>query len=162
MADRGAAEPLVSLRDAAARLGVSPEALRQQIGKGRLPAIRETTGRRRYLIPESALADLARGSDVDGPPGDVVSLRIVGEGELPVEAVEDLLALMRSQFGALREERDRLLGDLGRLQGDLDAAEVRNAALEGQIQQLRAKLAAAPAFFLARLAAVEQDWTDSL
>jgi excisionase family DNA binding protein len=162
VADRGGGEALVSLRDAAARLGVSPEALRQQIGKGRLPAIRETSGRRRYLIPESTVADLARGSDVDGQAGEVVSLRIVGEGELPVEAVEDLLGLMRTQFGALREERDRLLGELGRLQGDLDAAEVRTAALEGQIQQLRAKLAAAPAFFLARLAAVEQDWSDTL
>ena len=162
MADRGGGEPLLSLRDAAARLGLSPEALRQQIGKGRLPAVREATGRRRYLIPESAVRDLAAGSDLDGPATDVVSLRIVGEGELPVAAVEDLLGLMRTQFAALREERDRLLGELGRLQGDLDAAEVRNAALEGQINQLRAKLAAAPAFFFGRLAAVEQDWADTL
>ena len=162
MADRGGGEPLVSLRDAAARLGLSPEALRQRIEKGRLPAIRETTGRRRYLVPESAIRDLAGGPGTDAPPGEVVALRLVGEGELPVEAVEDLLALMRTQFAALREERDRLLGDLGRMQGELDAAEVRHAALEGQVNQLRAKLAAAPAFFLARLAAVEQDWTDTL
>lgn len=162
MADWGPGEPLVSLRDAAARLGLSPEALRQQIGKGRLPAIRETNGRRRYLIPESAIRDLAGGADVHRPAGEVVSLRIVGEGELPVGAVEDLLALMRTQFASLREERDRLLGDLGRLRGDLDSAEVRNAALEGQLNQLRAKLAAAPAFFLARVAAVEQDWADTL
>jgi excisionase family DNA binding protein len=152
----------VSLRDAAARLGVSPEALRQRIGQGRLRAIRETTGRRRYLIPESAVRELAGSSDVDGAAGEVVSLRIVGEGELPVEALEDLLALMRTQFGALREERDRLLAELGRLQGNLDAAEVRHAALEGEVSRLQAKLAAAPAFFLARLAAVEQDWTDTL
>jgi excisionase family DNA binding protein len=152
-------ERSVSLREAASRLGISVEAVRKRIEKGQLPFTRESAGHRRYLVPESALNDL--GADIS-PLGEVVSLRIVGEGELPVEAVEDLLDLMRTQFGALREERDRLLGELGRLQGDLDAAEVRHAALEGQINQLRAKLAAAPAFFLARLAAVEQDWTDTL
>ena len=158
MADPGAGEALVSLRDAAARLGLSPEALRQRIEKGRLPATRETDGRRRYLIAESDLQRLV-GAEVR-PLAEVVSLRVVGEGEVPVEALDALLALLRDQFGALQAERDRLLGDLGRLQGELDAAEARHAALEGELVRLQAKLAAAPAFFLARLASVEQDWTD--
>ena len=160
MADPGGGEALVSLRDAAVRLGVSPEALRQRIERGRLPATREAGGRRRYLIAESVLRDLA-GAEVS-PLAEVVSLRVVGEGEVPVEALEDLLALLRTQFAALREDRDRLLSDLSRLQGELDTAEVRNAALEGEVGRLRAKLAGAPAFFFARLAGIEEEWSDSL
>ncbi|HVW33699.1 MAG TPA: helix-turn-helix domain-containing protein [Acidimicrobiia bacterium] len=159
---------MVPLREAAARLGLSPEALRKRIGKGRLPAVREPHGRRRYLVPETALAELARGIAGPAPAGPpdpgagppVRRLRLVGEGELPVEAVTDLVELLRDQFADLRAERDRLLAEVGRLRGELDSAEVRGAALQGQIDRLRARLAEAPGFFLAGLAALERDWTD--
>jgi excisionase family DNA binding protein len=149
----------VSLREAAARLGVSPEALRKRIGKGQLPAQRERGGRRRYLIPEAALAELA--ARVAGPAparGAVRRLRVVGEGELPVEALGDLVALLREQFETLQGERDRLLAELGRLQGELDSAEVRTAALQGEIDRLRQRLAGAPAHFLAALGQLQEDW----
>jgi excisionase family DNA binding protein len=153
-------EGTVPLREAAIRLGVSPEALRKRIEKGQLPAEREPGGRRRYLIPESALADLAARISDPAPAGAVRRLRIIGQGELPVEAIPELVALLREQFEALLAEHDRLLGEVGRLQGDLDSAEVRNAALQGELDRLRRRLADAPAFFLARLGRLEQDWND--
>ena len=159
-------EQMVSLREAAVRLGLSPETLRKRIERGLLPATREPHGRRRYLIPESALADLARGVAGAGrtdpePEAPVRRLRLVGEGELPVEAVSDFIELLREQFGDLRAERDRLAAEVGRLQGELDSAEVRSAALQGQLDRLRARLAQAPAFFLSGVAALEQEWHDT-
>lgn len=144
------------LREAAARLGVSTEALRKRIEKGQLPAEREAGGRRRYLVPESALADLAARISDPAPGGAVRRLRVVGEGELPVGAIGDLVGLLREQFEALQAERDRLLGEVGRLQGEVDSAEVRNAALQGEIDRLRQRLAEAPAFFLGALGRVEE------
>ncbi len=145
------------LREAALRLGLSPEALRKRIERGQLPAQREAGGRRRYLVPESALADLA--ADISVPArGELRRLRVVGEGELPVEAIGDLVGLLREQFEALAAERDRLLAEVGRLQGELDSAEVRNAALHGEIDGLRQRLADAPSFFLAGLGRLEQEW----
>jgi excisionase family DNA binding protein len=151
----------VPLREAALRLGVSSEALRKRIEKGQLPAQRESGGRRRYLIAESALEDLA--AEIAGPagPSTVRRLRVVGEGELPAEAIGDLVGLLREQFEALQADRDRLLGEVGRLQGELDSAEVRNAALQGEISRLRHRLAEAPAFFLAALGRLEGDWNSS-
>jgi excisionase family DNA binding protein len=148
----------VPLREAALRLGVSTEALRKRIEKGQLPAQRESGGRRRYLIPESALEDLA--AEIAGPagPSTVRRLRVVGEGELPAEAIGDLVGLLREQFEALQVERDRLQGEVGRLQGELDSAGVRNAALQGEIDRLRRQLADAPSFFLAGLGRLEQEW----
>ena len=157
-------EPMVPLREAALRLGLSPEALRKRIEKGLLPATREPRGRRRYLVPESALADLAGriGGSADPQPASepVRRLRIIGEGELPLEAVADLIELLRAQFAELRGERDRLLAEVGRLQGELDSAEVRSAALSAQIDRLRARLAEAPAFFLGGVAALEEEWNE--
>jgi excisionase family DNA binding protein len=156
-------EGTVPLREAAARLGVSPEALRKRIEKGQLPAQREAGGRRRYLVPESALADLAaRIAEPAVAAGPLRRLRIIGEGELPVEAVTDLVALLRDQFQTLQVERDRLLGELGRLQGELDAADVRVAALEGELGRLRQRLRDAPAFFLAGFGRLEEDWNTRL
>ena len=157
-------EEMVPLRDAAARLGVSTEALRKRIEKGQLPAEREPGGRRRYLVPESVLADLAAGISGSGAAGAEASvrrLRVVGAGELPVEVIGDLVGLLREQFEALQAERDRLLDEVGRLQGELDSAEVRNAALDGEINRLRQRLAGAPAYFLAALGRVEQEWNDT-
>lgn len=151
-------EGTVPLREAAARLGVSPEALRKRIEKGQLPAQREAGGRRRYLVPESALADLAARISAPAPSAPVQRLRVVGEGEVPAEALADLVELLREQFDALQAERDRLLGELGRVQGDLDNAEVRNAALEAEIGRLRRRLAEAPAFFLSAVGRLEEDW----
>ena len=151
-------EGTVPLREAAARLGVSAEALRKRIEKGQLPAQREAGGRRRYLVPESALADLASRLTGPAPSAGVRRLRVVGEGELPVEALGDLVGLLREQFEALRVERDRLAGELGRVQGELDNAEVRNAALQGEIGRLRRRLAEAPAFFLAAVGRLEEEW----
>jgi DNA-binding transcriptional MerR regulator len=152
---------MVPLREAALRLGVSPEALRKRIEKGQLAAQREAGGRRRYLIPASALADLA--ADIAEPAGlsTVRRLRVVGEGELPLEAIGDLVGLLREQFEALQAERDRLLAEVGRLQGELDNAEVRDAALGAEMERLRQRLADAPSFFLAGLGRLEQDWRNT-
>ena len=149
------------LREAASRLGISPEALRKRIEKGHLPAEREPGGRRRYLIPESALADLTARISDPAPARAVRRLRLVGEGELPVEALGDLVGLLREQFEVLRAERDRLLDELGRLAGELDNALVRNAVLEREVALLRERIRAAPGFFLAALGRVEQDWNDT-
>jgi len=151
----------VPLREAAARLGVSPEALRKRIEKGQLPAQRESGGRRRYLIPESVLADLAAGIADPAVPSTVRRLRVVGEGELPVEAIGDLVGLLRQQFDALQAERDRLLGEVGRLQGEVDSAEVRNAALQGEVDRLRRRLADAPSFFLRGVGRLEEEWRNT-
>ncbi len=149
------------LREAAARLGVSPEALRKRILLGQVPAEREPAGHRRYLIPESVLAELAAGVAGPAGPSRIRRLRVVGEGELPVEALGDVVGLLRDQFEALRAERDRLLDEVGRLQGELDSAEVRRAALEGELDRLRRRLASAPAFFLAGLGRLEAEWRDA-
>jgi len=151
----------VPLREAAARLGVSPEALRKRILLGQVPAEREPGGHRRYLIPESVLADLAARVAGAAGPSTVGRLRVVGEGEVPVEAIGDVVGLLREQFEALRAERDRLLDEVGRLQGELDSAEVRRAALEGELDRLRRRLASAPAFFLAGLGRLEEEWRDT-
>jgi len=151
----------VPLREAAARLGVSPEALRKRILLGQVPAEREPAGHRRYLIPESVLAELAAGVAGPAGPSRIRRLRVVGEGELPVEALGDVVGLLRDQFEALRAERDRLLDEVGRLQGELDSAEVRRAALEGELDRLRRRLASAPAFFLAGLGRLEAEWRDA-
>jgi excisionase family DNA binding protein len=152
-------EETVPLREAALRLGISTEALRKRIEKGLLPATREAGGRRRYLIPESALADLA--TSIAGPTGVLRRLRVVGEGELPVEAIGDLVGLLREQFEALQAERDRLLDELARLQGELDSAEVRNAALEAEANRLRQRLAEAPAYFLSGLGRLQEGWSNN-
>lgn len=151
----------VPLREAAARLGVSPEALRKRILLGQVPAEREPAGHRRYLIRESALAAVAAGVDGPAGPATVGRLRVVGEGERPVEAMGDVVGLLREQFEALRAERDRLLDEVGRLHGELDSAEVRRAALEGELDRLRRRLASAPAFFLAGLGRLEEEWRDT-
>ena len=158
---RGGVDGTVPLREAAARLGLSPEALRKRIEKGQLPAQREPGGHRRYLIPERALAGLAADIAEPAGPSTVRRLRVVGEGELPVEAVGDLVGLLREQFEALQGERDRLLAEVGRLQGELDSAEVRSAALQGELERLRRRLADAPSFFLAGLGRLEQEWRNA-
>lgn len=146
-------ERLVPLADAARRLGISREALRKRIQRGDVAAVREDTGRGRYLVSESVVAELA--SNVARIRGDEApsSLRVVGEGEVPVQALSDLVALLQSQFEHLREE-------LGRVQGELDSAQVRNAALEGEVQTLRARLAEAPTFFLSRLGRLGEEWSE--
>jgi chromosome segregation ATPase len=49
----------------------------------------------------------------------------------------DAVALLRSQFDALQSELERLREDLGRAYGELDSAQVRNAALEREVERLR-------------------------
>jgi hypothetical protein len=147
-------EVLVPLAEAARRLGISREALRKRIQRGDVAAVREESGRGRYFLSESVLAELggnvARVRDDQAP----AALRVVGEGDVPVQALTELVALLQSQFEALR-------GELGRVQGELDSAQVRNAALEGEVQTLRARLAEAPTFFLSRLGRLGEEWSET-
>ena|SRR2546425_378541 len=149
----GPDDRLVPLAEAARRLGISREALRKRIQRGDLAAVREETGRGRYFVAESVLAelgsDVARIRDNEAP----AVLRVVGEGDVPVQALSDLVALLQSQFETLQ-------GELGRVQGELDAAQVRNAALDREIQSLRARLAEAPTFFLSRLGRLGEEWSE--
>lgn len=144
-------EVLVPLAEAARRLGISREALRKRIQRGDVAAVREKSGRGRYFLSESVLAEanVARIRDDEAP----AALRVVGEGDLPVQALTDLVALLQSQFATLQ-------GELGRMQGELDAAHVRNAVLEGEVQTLRARLAEAPTFFLSRLGRLGEEWSE--
>jgi chromosome segregation ATPase len=77
---------------------------------------------------------------------------------VPAEAVPELVDLLRRQFEALRADRDRLVDELARLQGELDSAEVRTAALQAEIDRLRRRLAAAPGHFLSAIGRIQQDW----
>ena len=149
----GVDDRLVPLAEAARRLGISREALRKRIQRGDVAAVREESGRGRYFLSESVLTelgpDLARIRDPETPSG----IRLVGEGDVPVQALTDLVAVLQSQFQTLQ-------GELGRTQGELDAAQVRNAALEGEVQTLRARLAEAPTFFLSRLGRLGEEWSE--
>jgi hypothetical protein len=149
----GPDDRLVPLAEAARRLGISREALRKRIQRGDLAAVREETGRGRYLVSESVLAelagDVARIREAAAP----AALRVVGEGDVPVQALSDLVALLQGQFEILQ-------GELGRVQGELDSAQVRNAALQGEVERLRARVAAAPTFFLSRLGRLGEEWSE--
>jgi excisionase family DNA binding protein len=136
----------VALAGLASELGVSQEWLRKLARQGELPASR--VGRFWY-IPATAADELRaryRGRR-QIPVTDAESvhhLRVVGEGELPVGVISELLAGWRERIADLE-------GQVQRERRRAESAEHSLAALRDEVERLRRAVAEQPNVLLAEV-----------
>ncbi len=122
----GVSERTLTVEETAARLGVTPKAVRRRIERGTLPAILGRDGRRR--VPAAALDPGAMGSK-QGP-------REPRSGQLP----RDPGAPGQLDAASVLARLEQLAAENGRLRALTEVAESSRAGLEDEVHQLRARV----------------------
>jgi septal ring factor EnvC (AmiA/AmiB activator) len=129
-----ASQERLSVDAAAARLGISPDAVRSRIKRGTLWAVRRD-GRVQVVLRDPVIA--TNGS-THGPD------TLTGPAQANGEAVTRLRAEIGRQKHRVRElerDRERLSGELGRQQKFLDLEFALRARLQDQLDRLNERLA---------------------